>query len=107
MAEAQEDICRYLTPRTCRLLYDLVVDVDGNLMVCCGDKISLPIPITEVNAIEELPQLRLQHPFCRNCFDIGYTGYFRVRDSKRAYTESGATNDGPQGEADASLARLN
>ena len=85
--EAREEIRESLTPKVCPFLYEIVADVEGNLMTCCGDRISLTTPLTEVESVEELPKLRLQHPFCRRCFDLGLNGYFQPGPDKRAYSE--------------------
>ena len=84
---AREAVRRRLTPGVCRFLYEVVADVDGNLMTCCGDKISLPVPLTEVPSVEALPALRLRHPFCRRCFELGLSGYFEPSPDKRGYSE--------------------
>ena len=86
-AAARDEAKKRLTPKVCRFLCEIVADVDGNLMTCCGDRISLPVPLTEVQSVEDLPALRLKHPFCRRCFELGLSGYFQPSPDKRAYSE--------------------
>jgi hypothetical protein len=59
-----------------------VTDCDGNVMTCCGAKITLGTHITQIKSVEELVRVRLAHPFCRKCAEIGLSGYYRLNPKK-------------------------
>lgn len=76
-AEIKSDISRALTPNKCALLSrDIVLDCDGNLMVCCATKLMIPISITEIKSIQSLIGERLGNTFCNKCYKKGIAGYF-------------------------------
>ena len=85
LEQVREDIHQHLTPNFCGLLGDLVTDCDGNVMTCCGGKITLDTHITQIKSVEELVRVRLAHPFCRKCAEIGLSGYFRLNPKKIGY----------------------
>ncbi|MEG3638645.1 radical SAM protein [Magnetococcus sp. PR-3] len=76
--DARQAIEASLTPNRCRLLHDLVYHVDGRLLTCCATKVVLDDPLTSVQNLDQLAQVRLNNDFCKNCFHNGFSEHFFV-----------------------------
>lgn len=75
--ELRKEVLDSLTPRNCKLISrDIVVDCDGNLMLCTATKISTNIHISEITSVNMLIDARLENRFCNQCWDRGLPGYF-------------------------------
>ena len=77
--QLRKEVFGSLTPRDCKLISrDIVVDCDGNLMLCTATKLSTNIHISEITSVNMLIDARLENRFCNQCWDRGLPGYFFI-----------------------------
>lgn len=59
---------RESTLRQCKSLQDIVIDVDGEYLICCHTtKKRLDLHLDDEPTRDQILKKRLEHPFCRQC----------------------------------------